>query len=549
MVENTLYDKKSLRTVVGKTADFDELAKDCVAFANAQGGIIEIGIENNEKLPPVGQTFDEKLPVNIVNKLAGLTNNITMQADEETKSNGGKVIVLHIYRSIAIAMTSKGKIYIRIGDSSVPVTSSEDILRLAADKNSYSWEDAVTQFDWHKADPEKLENFLSQIRDSDRVSDFVKSKDTKELLDFFGMTDAESDKMTNLGVLFIGQQTQRGRLSNAPVIQCIKYDEYGEKVNKWLWDDYRMNPKEMIDSIWETVPEWKESYEVPDGMRRKNIPAYDESVIREILCNALVHRPYTTRGDVFINIHPDRVEVVNPGQLPLGVTPENILHKTLKRNEHLTNLCFVLHMMEREGSGYDKMYEQQLLFGKSVPKVIEGDDFVKAIVERRIKDMDAYKVMQDVKKRFELKQKATICLGLIAQFGPISGSQLVKMLELSGSDALRAWIRPLQENGLIESSEDNTKGKLYFISSDIQSVVAKKTSKQTKSDAIQQAIINDFIKHRASSLTEVADRLKGVASYHTIRKYINKLEEDGQIITSGKGRWMKYVWSGPESIL
>ena len=316
MVENTLYDKKSLRTVVGKTADFDELAKDCVAFANAQGGIIEIGIENNEKLPPVGQTFDEKLPVNIVNKLAGLTNNITMQADEETKSNGGKVIVLHIYRSIAIAMTSKGKIYIRIGDNSVPVTSSEDILRLAADKNSYSWEDAVTQFDWHKADPEKLENLLSQIRDSDRVSDFVKSKDTKELLDFFGMTDAESDKMTNLGVLFIGQQTQRGRLSNAPVIQCIKYDEYGEKVNKWLWDDYRMNPKEMIDSIWETVPEWKESYEVPDGMRRKNIPAYDESVIREILCNALVHRPYTTRGDVFINIHPDRVEVVNPGQLP-----------------------------------------------------------------------------------------------------------------------------------------------------------------------------------------------------------------------------------------
>ena len=544
MIENTLYDKKSLRTVVGKTADFDELAKDCVAFANAQGGIIEIGIENNEKLPPADQTFDEKLPVNVVNKLAGLTNNITMQADEEIKSNGGKVIVLHIYRSIAIAMTSKGKIYIRIGDNSVPVTSSEDILRLAADKNSYRWEDAVTQFDWQKADPEKLEDFLSQIRDSDRVSDFVKSKDTKELLDFFGMTDAESDKMTNLGVLFIGQQTQRGRLSNAPVIQCIKYDEYGEKVNKWLWDDYRMNPKEMIDSIWETVPEWKESYEVPDGMRRKNIPAYDESVIREILCNALVHRPYTTRGDIFINIHPDRVEVVNPGQLPLGVTPENILHKTLKRNEHLTNLCFVLHMMEREGSGYDKMYEQQLLFGKSVPKVIEGDDFVKAIVERRIKDIYAYKFMQDVKKRFELKQKATICLGLIAQFGPISGSQLVKMLELSGSDALRAWIRPLQENGLIESSDDNTKGKLYFVSSDIRKTTAKKTIKQLQNEAIREAIINDFLVNHESSLKEVANRLGHLASYLIIRRHILKLEEEGKIKSHGQGRWIRFTWVG-----
>ena len=541
MIENTLYDKKSLRTVIGKTADFDELAKDCVAFANAQGGIIEIGIENKEKLPPADQTFDGTLPIKVVNTISGLTNNVTLQANEETKSNGGKVIVLHIYRSLAIAMTSKGKIYIRIGDNSVPVTSSEDILRLAADKNSYSWEDAVTQFDWHKADPEKLENFLSQIRDSDRVSDFVKSKETKELLDFFGMTDAESDKMTNLGVLFIGQQTQRGRLSNAPVIQCIKYDEYGEKVNKWLWDNYRMNPKEMIDSIWETVPEWKESYEVPDGMRRKNIPAYDESVIREILCNALVHRPYTTRGDIFINIHPDRVEVVNTVQLPLGVTPENILHKTLKRNEHLTNLCFVLHMMEREGSGYDKMYEQQLLFGKSVPQVIEGDDFVKAIVERRIKDMDAYKVMQDVKKRFELKQKATICLGLIAQFGPVSGSQLVKMLELSGSDALRAWIRPLQENGLIESSDDNTKGKVYFVASNILNVKVKKSAKKINDEILAEAILEDIKRHGEVSIQDVSERLAGKASYKVIRRIMLQLQSEGTIKPNGSGRWIRFT--------
>lgn len=51
------------------------------------------------------------------------------------------------------------------------------------------------------------------------------------------MTDADSDKMTQLGVLFIGKQTQRGRIMNAPVIQVIKYDSYGDKVNKWLWDD------------------------------------------------------------------------------------------------------------------------------------------------------------------------------------------------------------------------------------------------------------------------------------------------------------------------
>lgn len=540
MIENSLYDKKSIRAITGKTADFPEVAKDCVAFANAQGGKIEDGIEDGDTLPPVSQVIDEKLPVDLVNKIAGLTNNVVINAEIEKKHNGGEVIVLHIFRSSAIAMTSSGKIFIRIGDNSVPVTSSEDIVRLAADKNSFSWEDALSQYDWQKADSAKLDKLISDIKASDRVSKFIKDKETKEILDYFFLTDPESDKMTNLGVLFIGEAAQRGRLSNAPIVQCIKYDEYGEKVNKWLWDDYRMNPQELIDSIWETVPEWTESYEISDSMRRKNIPAYEETVIREILCNALVHRPYTIRGDIFVNIYPDRIEVVNPGQLPLGVTPENILHKTYKRNEHLANICYVLHLMEREGSGYDKMYELQLSLGKSVPKVIEGDDFVKAVVERRIRSIDALKLMQEVKEKFPLKQKALICLGFIAQYGPVSGAELVKMLDLSGSDALRAWLNPLLDNGLVEATTENTNGKKYFVVENIRSLAGKKTARQIKSEQIREAVMQDIRGHKDVSIAEVAERLSNVASYMILRRTVLGLVEDGQLKQSGKGRWIRF---------
>ena len=55
---------------------------------------------------------------------------------------------------------------------------------------------------------------------------------------------------------------------------------------------------------------------------------YDEVVVRELLANALAHRPYTQRGDIFLNLHPDRLEVHNPVVLPIGVTPRNILHTT-----------------------------------------------------------------------------------------------------------------------------------------------------------------------------------------------------------------------------
>ena len=61
-------------------------------------------------------------------------------------------------------------------------------------------------------------------------------------------------------------------------------------------------------------------------MFKRIVPAFDETVIRELLVNAMVHRPYTQRGDIFLNLHPDRLEVVNPGRLPVGVTPRNILH-------------------------------------------------------------------------------------------------------------------------------------------------------------------------------------------------------------------------------
>lgn len=40
MKENSLYDKKSLRAIYGPKADFREISKDCVGFANAQGGVI-----------------------------------------------------------------------------------------------------------------------------------------------------------------------------------------------------------------------------------------------------------------------------------------------------------------------------------------------------------------------------------------------------------------------------------------------------------------------------------------------------------------------------
>lgn len=541
MKENSLYDKKSIREIMGKSADWNEVAKDCVAFSNAEGGIIDYGIEDKSDTPPIGQIIDERLPVTLINKISGMTINVTASPEIIRHENGSQYLRLHISRGHTIASTTSGKYFLRIADNSVPITGNE-ITRLAAEKGYYSWETQTTVWNWQDADHQKLDLLIQRLTSSARVSAFTKDKETKELLDHYFLTEEESDKMTNLGVLFIGTQSQRGRLVNAPVVQCIKYDEKGEKVQKYLWDDFSQTPQEIIESIWETVPEWRETNEISQGLFRKEIPAYDSRVIRELLCNALVHRPYTTKGDIFINIHPTRIEVTNPGTLPLGVTPENILHKTVKRNEHFANLCYALGLMEREGSGYDKMYEIQLSNGKQIPQVKEGNDSVTAIIERRIISKEAIKVVQEALQIADLRQKQIICLGLIAQHESISATSLIRTLHLRDRHELSPWLDPLLEHSIVQAVGSH-RAKEYRVSSPVlqQSNYKGKTSlKRIEDYRIRELIVEDLKIYSCAPLKDIHQRVGKEIPYKKLWLQMKHLVNEGIIKEVGRNRWVKY---------
>lgn len=312
-----------MRSVTGKTADWTEMAKDCVAFANAVGGTLSIGIEDGQTLPPHDQRIPPDLPDLLRRKLAERTVNVTALPNVATAANGGQYIELTVPRSTAVASTTDGRYYLRVADQSKPVTG-DDVLRLASERAALPWETQTSlNVPRSDAEPSKLQAVVAALRASDRVKPSVKEKTPDELLDHYQMS--QGPYLTNLGILCVGQRFRRAQLTTAPVVQFIKYDEHGQKVNKLVWDDYLLNPMELIEAVWQEVPDFRESYELPDGLFRQNVPAFDEVVVRELLVNALVHRPYTQRGDIFLNLHPDRLEIVNPGLLPLGVTPQKCI--------------------------------------------------------------------------------------------------------------------------------------------------------------------------------------------------------------------------------
>ncbi len=549
MTEGLTQDKKSLKTVLGKTANFNEIAKDCVAFANARGGRLFIGIEDNDDGPPIDQLIPQELPDRIVRRVNELTINVGVHAEKYTHDNGGEYIILTILRSqSAIAATSNGTYFIRDEDKSRPVQPDE-LERLFVDRPSYCWETKVSlKYNWEDCDRDKLENFISDIRHSDRVSSFVKEKSTLELLEYYSMI-TESGYMTNLGVLWLGKQDQRARLLYSPVIQYIKYDNEENKVQKIVWDDYSLNPKELLETIWKSIPDWQEVNEISDGLWRKEIPAYNEKVVREVICNALVHRPYTTRGDIFINIYPDKMVVVNPGLFPLGISSDNILQKTNKRNEHLARIFYALHLMEAEGSGYDLMYETLLSAGKAIPEPFEGNDYIQVTIRRKIINKEAARLCEFVTDNYSnISRKAIIAFGIILQQSLISASELSRQLQIPDSDRLRSYIGKLSDEGII-ASKGKGKGTKYYISPELISNAKSNipTSLKTIEPYRLKALIKEDLRfHPLSMVAEISNRLPDV-DLNEIRANIRKMALDGELITEGGRKFRKY--SLPESFL
>lgn len=296
-LEGQLVDKKSLRAVTGKNADWDGLAKDCIAFSNAQGGRVLIGIEDDHDAPAPGQRINATLTDILRRKIGERTVSVAVLPEIHQAENGGEYLELRIPRSMAVASTTDGRYFLRVSDESKPVVG-DDVMRLAAERSALPWEIQTSlHIPRSRFDDQKLSTLIVAIRASDRVKDSVKEKTAQELLDHYLL--AQGEWLTNLGVLCIGRREDRAGLRTAPVAQFIKFDELGQKVNKLTWDDFSLNPVDLIEAIWREVPDFRERYELPDGLYRQNVPAYDEIVVRELLVNALVHRPYTQRGDIF----------------------------------------------------------------------------------------------------------------------------------------------------------------------------------------------------------------------------------------------------------
>ncbi len=130
-----------------------------------------------------------------------------------------------------------------------------------------------------------------------------------------------------------------------------------------------------------------------DGARRQDRWDYPEEAVREAIVNALVHRDYLLSGtDIELSVYSDRLEVVSPGRLPNGITPERMLvGARAARNQLLKDVMRDYGYLEHMGMGVPRkivklMREQN----GTEPELIEdGERFIVRLWKQPKLDRDA----------------------------------------------------------------------------------------------------------------------------------------------------------------
>ena len=341
-----------------------DLAKELVAFANFEGGIVLLGVEKDGKVSGITRDDPEMFVMNACRDKVrpGLIPFYEVVRDVEP---GKDVAVVRVSRGFDVHARwhdNKNLYFIRVGTQSRDATP-EELARLFQQRGGFRAElrpvSGVTIAD---LDIRRLRNYFVSVRQQD-VPDDGDEAGWKTLL--FNTEIMVDDGVTVSGVLLFGRTPNRflpqagidatafpgtnkdyaareRAALRGPMTPLLNED--GEIVEAGLVEQALafVNRNVAVVSRLEA-----------GGARRVEIPAYPAEAVREAIVNALVHRDYLLSStDIELAIYDDHMEIVSPGRLPNGITPARMLTGCrAARNQLIKDVMRDYRYLEHSGMG------------------------------------------------------------------------------------------------------------------------------------------------------------------------------------------------------
>jgi ATP-dependent DNA helicase RecG len=332
----------------------DEICQVVSAFSNANSGSILIGISNDGKV--IGVDIGRNTIEELANYIKRNTDPAIFPSVKILDAEGKKIIMIEVKESAEKPVFFKNHAYKRVGKTNQQISSSEMRKLVKESSAKVYWDEQVCKeasleyIDW-----EFVKNFF--IPGYEKFSKKRIIGTPEELLE--ALNCIKESKPTNAGILLFGRNPQKIFMNS--YLALARYKAKMEGVERLDYKEFFGNLFHQIDECHKYIKEHIAimSRLLPHKVEREDIPEYCWFSIRELITNAVCHRDYEDQGSkVIVKTFSDRIEFYNPGGLPKGITPENILIRQYSRNPVIANALAKVKYIEELGEGWNKIIDE-----------------------------------------------------------------------------------------------------------------------------------------------------------------------------------------------
>jgi len=402
-----------------KVPKFDTLIKTCIAFANAAGGRIIIGVDDSSH-EVIGITDLDRIKIfdDFPNSLYDSTNPSLISQIYEQNFGEHSVLIIEIPSSPRKPYFLKGKginngTYIRVGSSTRKATQDyiEDLIR---ESSRISYDAELVHVSPDALSKELLHNFFgARVTQKRLLADKIIANKA---------ANKEHYCPTVAGILMFSE-TPHDYIPEA-LVRCTQFKGINGRDIIRTEDITGTIEQQSAESI-KVVSTWIATHYELRGAKLMSQSPIPIEALREAIINALLHRKYTIPGATKIAIYDDKIEIFSPGCFP-GLVDINSLGDgtTYLRNPTLIRLAYQLKLVETRGTGIRLIYDSCRKAGLRKPVYHEEGDFVKVVFYFE-PDTESYENEDDA------------IIAFINMHGSVTAQQVAHYLSVSHNTALR----------------------------------------------------------------------------------------------------------------
>ncbi len=515
-----------------------ELRERVVCLANARGGVIIVGVADRKRTRREAIQGVRNLDALAMRKLVydGTVPHILVDV-EELGEPEGRLLALRVPRGLPPHTTSDGTAKIRFGKECRPLHGPE-LARLMVQGGQVDLTaqplSGATAAD---LDPDQMRILRKTIESEARNPELARLPDA-ELLSNLRLVEGPGD-VTLAAVLLLGTPQALARFVPQHEVIFVRYEKpTAYKVRHDLKGPL-LAGLEQLQRILEANMRLELAQSA--GFTQLELPDMTWWAARESLMNALVHRDYFLRQSVYVELHPDRVQISSPGGFIGGITPQNILrHPPQHRNPLLAAVFQAIGLVNRAGMGVDLMHEELLRLGKAMPRYTADESHVRLDLPTRTHKEFALFVAEEAKAGRTLTLDELILLRVLVARGFLDRWSAARHLQLSEEDAAER-LASLRRRGSL-GVQGRGRGTVYRLTRRLSERLRGREESDFEVSLDEEAVrlrIQAILRERGRLSNADIRRLSGYSRSEAIR-LMRDLRTRGIARVAGRGRAAHY---------